>query len=457
MKYFIIYPTQLFKPNVNLLNSFDKIFIIEDPVYINKSFHKQKLLLHIASMKCYFDTLSNNVTTKVIYMDINNINYQIFKSHKITLYDPIDKAILNKLNKLEYTIIDSPAFICTLNDLQTFKNIKQTNNYSLIEFYKWQRLRLNILINKQNKPIGGKWSFDVQNRAKYPTDYIEPIININLNNDQYIKNAVTYINKNFANAFGEMNAFYFYNHKQVKAFLIKVIKSKLNNFGIYQDAISKNIIYGNHFNISAYINIGLISPDEVIREILKQLNKSNLNSCEALIRQIIGWREYMRFNYHFNMNSIKSNLSINLTNSIPNTWYTGNTGIEILDNNIQKVKQYAYLHHIERLMIMNNIFILSEFKFNDIYKWFMTCFIDSYDWVMIPNILMNINSLNTDIKYMKRMYICSAAYITKMSDYKNKRDKDYINNLYDNFLIKYNQILKKDYILAGILKKKKIN
>ncbi len=87
----------------------------------------------------------------------------------------------------------------------------------------------------------------------------------------------------------------------------------------------------------------------------------------------------------------------------------------------------------------------------------MTCFIDSYDWVMIPNILMNINSLNTDIKYMKRMYICSAAYITKMSDYKNKRDKDYINNLYDNFLIKYNQILKKDYILAGILKKKKIN
>ena len=115
---------------------------------------------------------------------------------------------------------------------------------------------------------------------------------------------------------------------------------------------------------------------------------------------------------------------------------------------ILKLQEYAYLHHIERLMIINNLMYLFNIKFKDIYKWFMTCFIDSYDWVMIPNILMNINSLDSNIKYMTRVYLASDNYIKKMSDYKNKDDFQLINKLYWNFIKKNKSILKKDYGLA---------
>ena len=157
----------------------------------------------------------------------------------------------------------------------------------------------------------------------------------------------------------------------------------------------------------------------------------------------------MHFIYTFYSNKIININYIKLNNNLPKSWYSGKTELELLNNLIIKVEKYAYLHHIERLMIINNLMYLYQIKFQDIYKWFMTCFIDSYDWVMIPNILMNINSLDNNIKYMTRVYIASDNYIKKMSDFNNKNDFKIINKLYWTFIKKNKNILKKDYGLAS--------
>lgn len=458
---FLILPTQLFK-DIKILKTYDKVYLLEEPYYINPKYHKQKLLLHLSSMYYYYDYLKEN-KINVEYIPYDKINYsKLLKNHNITLYDPIDKKIIKLLSSINNKIIflDSKLFLNSNYDLLKLK--KDNNKYTQSEFYKYQRIKYKILIDKNNQPVFNKWSFDIENREKFSKEYKES--KILYYNSKYIIEAKEYINKNFKNAFGILpnkGAYYPCNYQDAKKHLKFFIDNKIHNFGKYQDAISKNIIYGEHSNISALLNIGLLSPIYVINEIIKYYNKSNnkkqiINSVEGIIRQIIGWREYMHFVYFLNGDQILKKFNkIQLTKKLPLSWYKLNgTNLELINVMINKVYNYAYLHHIERLMIINNIMLLNNFKLTDILKWFMTCFIDSYDWVMIPNVMMNINSLNsnklnTNIKYMTKVYLGSDNYIKKMSDFNNKEDFIIINKLYWDFLKKNKVILKSDYGLSS--------
>jgi deoxyribodipyrimidine photolyase-related protein len=463
MKVFLILPTQLFK-DVKHLHKYNMVYLLEEAIYINSKFHKQKLLLHIASMKYYYEyLLSNNINVKYFKLNERNLDYKkIFNTistYEFTMYNPIDKQMIKLFTKYNIKFIDSPMFLNTYEELLNYKNSKLNNkssndkiNYSQSDFYKFQRIKLNILVNG-NKPLYEKWSFDYQNRSKFENNYNE--LPIKKYNNEYLNYAKKIINTKFNNSFGNINnSYYPCTHKDAINHLKNFIKIKLNLFGKYQDAISKSVIYGNHSNISSLLNIGLLIPKEVINLIMKYYLKSKnkkeiINSVEAIIRQIIGWREYMHFIYCFHSSEITKINYLNLNNKLDKSWYSGNTNLEIVDKLINKLKDYAYLHHIERLMIINNLMFLLEIKFIDIYNWFMTCFIDSYDWVMIPNIMMNINSLDNNIRYMTRVYISSDNYIKKMSDFNNRNDYKIINNLYWNFIKKYKNTLKKDYSLAS--------
>jgi deoxyribodipyrimidine photolyase-related protein len=457
MNIFIILPTQLFK-NIKILKKYDLIYLIEEPYYLNPNYHKQKLLLHISSLNYYKDYLIKN-DINVKYLHFNQINYNsIFNNdNNYKMYNPIDKQMVKLFNKYNVEYLDSPMFLNTYKDLLNYKHLKNKNNYNQSDFYKNQRITYNILIDKNNKPLYNKWSFDTENRQKFPKNYIEN--KIAQYNNKYLKYATKYINQNFPNSFGIINNYYYpCTHIDSIKHLKHFINNKIQSFGNFQDAISDNVIYGYHSNISALLNIGLLTPKEVIDLIIKYFNSSNnkkeiINSIEGIVRQIIGWREYMYFIYTFYSTDIININYINLNNSLPNSWYTGKTELSLLNNIILKVQNYAYLHHIERLMIINNLMYLYQIKFKDIYKWFMTCFIDSYDWVMIPNILMNINSLDSNIKYMTRVYISSDNYLKKMSNYNNKDDFKIINKLYWDFIKKNKNVLKRDYGLASQVKK----
>jgi len=449
MNIFIILPTQLFK-DIKILKDYDIIYLIEESYYLNPKFHKLKLLLHISSLDYYYDYLNkHNINVKYI-KSISSLP-AIKKNDTVSMYDPIDKLMIKQFNKFKVNYLDTPLFINTNTELSNYKNT--TNVYSNSNFYKYMRIKLDILMKSNKKsPVNDKWSFDKENRNPFDKNYIEDEIDIYDN--KYIKKGKKYITKNFKNAFGDFDEMYYpTTHKEAEQHLKSFIKYKLLDFGKYQDSISQNVVFGNHANISALLNIGLLTPLDVIDVIMDYYNKSRtkelLVSVEAIIRQIIGWREYMRFMYIFYKNDILDFDSIKNKKSIPKNWYTGNTSLDILNHYIDKVHNYAYLHHIERLMIINNLFILYEIKFIDVYNWFMICFIDSYDWVMIPNLYMNLNSLNSNIRYMTKVYIASDNYIRKMSDFKNKKDFEYINTLYWDFIKKNKNILKSDYSIRS--------
>ena len=452
MNIFIILPTQLFEYD-EYLDKMDKIYIIEDEFYFtSKKFHKQKLILHRASMKYYYDKLRIKYNSKVIYIEFDKFDNNNFKNNIIHMYDPIDKPIIEKYKKLSQKIViyDTPLFLETREDLEEYRN-KNTNkkNYYHDNFYKWQRKRLNILLENREKPIGGKWSFDKENRNSYDKNYKEDKI-ITYSN-KYIEEAKNYIKLNFNNNFGIVEYIYYpITHEDARIHLKNFIKKRLETFGKYQDGISKKVIFGSHSILSPLLNIGLITPNIIIDEVLYYYNTNNksLVSVEAFIRQLIGWRSYVRFIYIYHGSEMKMMNRLNHKKKLPKSWYNEGTKIRIVDDMIDKVKKYGYLHHIERLMIMGNIGLLLKINPKELYEWFMICFIDSYEWVMIPNVYGMSQYSLINISMMTRPYISSSNYIKKMSDYKKEDWYDKWDALYWNFVNDNKEILKKIYAIA---------
>ncbi|MFZ1572803.1 MAG: FAD-binding domain-containing protein [Candidatus Kapaibacterium sp.] len=148
-------------------------------------------------------------------------------------------------------------------------------------------------------------------------------------------------------------------------------------------------------------------------------NDVGLNSIEGFIRQIIGWREFIRGVYVFKGTQERSRNFWNFKNKIPTSFYTGTTGIEPIDNTIKKLIATGYCHHIERLMILGNFMLLCEFDPNEVYKWFMELFIDSYDWVMVPNVYGMSQFADGGLMATKP-YISGSSYVLKMSNFKKR-------------------------------------
>jgi deoxyribodipyrimidine photolyase-related protein len=452
MNIFIILPTQLFEIN-EYLDKMDMIYIIEEPFYFtSKKFHKQKLILHRASMKYYYDKLKIKYKN-INYIEFDKIKENDFKNKNIHIFDPIDKPVIDKYRKLSPKIViyDTPLFLETRAELEEYRNTNTNKkNYYHDNFYKWQRKRLNILIENREKPIGGKWSFDKENRNPYDKNYKEDKI-ITYSN-KYIEEAKSYIKKNFEDNFGLVEYIYYpITHEEAKLHLINFIKKRLETFGKYQDGISKKVIFGSHSILSPLLNIGLITPNIVIEEVLKYYNSDNksLISVEAFIRQLIGWRSYVRFIYEYHGEEMKTMNRLNHKRKLPKSWYNNEgTKIRIIDDMIIKVQKYGYLHHIERLMIMGNIGLLLQINPKELYDWFMICFIDSYEWVMIPNVYGMSQYSLINISMMTRPYISSSNYIKKMSDYKKEDWYEKWDALYWNFINNNKEILKKIYAMA---------
>jgi deoxyribodipyrimidine photolyase-related protein len=403
-------------------------------------------------MRYYYDKLRLKYNSKVKYIEFDKIDNNHFKNSIIHIYDPIDKPIIEKYKKLSQKILiyDTPLFLETREDLEEYRN-KNTNkkNYYHDNFYKWQRKRLNILIENREQPIGGKWSFDKENRNPYDKNYNEDKI-ITYSN-KYIEEAKNYIKNNFNNNFGLVEYIYYpITHEDARIHLKNFIKKRLETFGKYQDGISNKVIFGSHSILSPLLNIGLITPDIVIKEVLYYYNTNNksLVSVEAFIRQLIGWRSYIRFIYIYHGSEMKTMNRLNHKKKLPKSWYNEGTKIRIVDDMITKVKKYGYLHHIERLMIMGNIGLLLKIDPKELYEWFMICFIDSYEWVMIPNVYGMSQYSLINISMMTRPYISSSNYIKKMSNYKKEDWYDKWDALYWNFVNDNREILKKIYAIA---------
>ena len=429
----LIFPHQLFE-NSPLHFDSQTVYLIEEYLFFKQyKFHKQKIAFHRASMKFYESYLKSigiNVNYVVSTSEDSDIR-QLIKSlkkanfSKIEYIDTVDNWLENRIQEtsidLNINIVkfESPSFFNNNKDLEFFFNDKKKKFYQT-SFYINERKRLNILIDHKELPFGGKWTFDDENRKKYPVQktpppYFYPVTN-NLHDE-----AIDYVKKNYADNFGLLNLEPKYptTFKTAKIWFEDFLIYRFNEFGIYEDAIVKNKVILNHSVLSPLLNVGLLTPKYVIEKTIAYSKKENipLNSIEGFVRQVIGWREFIRGVYVSNGRFERTRNFWQFKRKIPKSFYDGTTGIAPVDDCIKKVLKNAYNHHIERLMILGNFMLLCEFDPDEVYRWFMEFYIDAYDWVMVPNVYGMSQFADGGLMSTKP-YISGSNYILKMSDYK---------------------------------------
>jgi deoxyribodipyrimidine photolyase-related protein len=448
-KAFLIYPHQLFE-DITRLNASGIVFLIEEPLYFSEfKFHKQKLVLHRASMQRYKQYLENN-QIKVEYLEFHQLAKtesiaDILQQHQIQaveIYDLVDDWLLKRLKSvlkevsMQLTIHNSPMFLTSVSEFTDFFEARSgPRKYWMNDFYIWQRKRLKILLDENDKPIGGKWSFDTENRKKLPKEIVIPNT-FETQENQFIKEAIDYIEKYFPDNFGRTDTFWCpIDFEGAKQYFQNFLQNRLELFGPYEDAISTKSDSVFHSTISPLLNNGLLTPDYAIQEILDFIAKNEVSmaSVEGFIRQIIGWREYIRALYVLEGKKIRTSNYFESTRQMPTSMWTAKTGIEPIDYHIQTLEKYAYTHHIPRLMLFGNYLNLCQIEPDEVYAWFMGMYIDAYDWVMVPNVYSMTLYADGGLLTTKP-YIASSNYILKMSNFKKGEWSSILDALFWNFV-----------------------
>ncbi|MCX7735416.1 MAG: cryptochrome/photolyase family protein [Candidatus Kapabacteria bacterium] len=444
----LVFPHQIFE-DVSYFEKCEKVFLIEEYLFFRQyPFHKQKLASHRASMKFYEDYLKKK-GIKVEYIqsldslsDIRNLIPYIKNSGYDSLLfvdvsdDWLRKRIVNSChqNNLSFTEFESPMFLNSKEEIKKFFSNKKI--FRQTDFYAWQRKKLNLLLDDYGKPLGGKWSFDDENRLRYPKNKKPPNVKFPSINTYYSE-AFDYVNKNFQANYGKLNPNWIYpiTFDEAKKWFNDFLKQRFKDFGPYEDAILSDESILNHSLISPLINVGLLTPNYILNETLKYSSENNipLNSLEGFIRQIIGWREFIRAVYEL-WGGYQRTLNFwNFSRKIPESFWNGTTGIEPLDIIIKRVLETGYCHHIERLMVLGSFMLLCEFDPDEVYRWFMTLFIDAYDWVMVPNIYGMSQFADGGLMSTKP-YISGSNYLMKMSDFKKGDWQRIWDSLFWSFL-----------------------
>lgn len=430
----IIFPHQLFEKSPLFENN-APFYIVEEYLFFRQyAFHKQKIAFHRATMRCYADFLRKDKNLEVNYIEstevISDIRELIPKLKEegiehINYIDPTDNWLQKRLNKgffdhkITATEHHSPLFLNTKEELFGFFRADKKKYYQTT-FYTEQRKRRNILIDADGKPTGGKWSFDSENRKKYPAKKIPPAIQFPTK-DKYYEEAKIYVETHFSKHLGKLTPYQLYptNFETAKLWLNQFFTNRFIEFGVYEDAILADNSILNHSVLTPMLNTGLITPQEVIEACLDYTEEHDIpiNSVEGFVRQIIGWREFIRGVYETRGCDQRTTNFWDFKKKIPSSFYDGTTGILPIDQTIKKVLETGYCNHIERLMVLGNFMMLCEFDPDEVHRWFMELFIDAYDWVMVTNVYGMSQFADGGLMATKP-YISGSNYIIKMSNYK---------------------------------------
>ena len=443
------------------------IFMAEDEELCSEpKNHKLKILNFLISMREYRDELIKQ-GFKVFYTSIDEPEFkkpyelkllEVLKQEKIDevfFYEIEDyffekkiKDLLNK-NFIKFSIISSPMFLCSRDKFLKFS--ENNKNHRMASFYQIMRKELGILVDENDKPIGGKWSFDSDNRKKLPKEINLPEKPKN-RSSIYLHDLGKIVNLKFKDHPGTTkNHWVPFNREQALELLDDFLENKLENFGKYEDAIDLNNNFLFHSAISPVLNMGLITPQEVIEKtfIYHERKQFPLNSLEGFIRQVIGWREFIRGIYNLKGRDESNGNFWNHDRFLTKDWYEGTTGITPLDDTIKDCLNYGYTHHIPRLMIIANIMNLSRIHPAEIYKWFMEMFVDSADWVMTPNVY-GMGTFADGGLFATKPYSCGSNYILKMSNYKKGEWCETLDGLYWSFISDNESFFKKNPRLSII-------
>ena len=449
----LVFPHQLFQHHPAIEKG-RKIILIEESLFFNQyKFHKQKLVLHRASMQFYFDWLKERNYT-VEYITANKKEADIRRlldllaernCKEIHIAAAADDWLQRRLQtackkyNIALKVYETPYFITSLKEANAYFADKKT--YCQTDFYIHQRKHFKILIEVNNYPVGGKWSFDYENRKRFPKKETAPDIHLPKENE-YVTAARAYVEKNFKENYGNNDepfytakGFYPTTFTEANQWLHDFIQHRFEKFGVYEDAIVAKEQVLHHSVLSSSLNTGLLTPKQVVDAVIENAHEYEIpmNSLEGFIRQIIGWREFIHIVYEREGRKQRTKNYWKFTRKIPASFWKGTTGIAPIDSVIKKVLNAAYTHHIERLMVLGNFMLLCEFHPDDVYKWFMELFIDAYDWVMVPNVYGMSQFADGGLMSTKP-YISASNYLIKMSDFKKGEWQQIWDALFWRFL-----------------------
>ncbi|MFK7974102.1 MAG: cryptochrome/photolyase family protein [Rickettsiaceae bacterium] len=421
--------------------------------------HKKKIVFLLSAMRHFAaELVDSNIKVRYVKLDDSNNKdslkeevQEIIKERsvkKIIITRPSEYRILQEIKPwkrflgIPVQILEDDRFLCTPSEFRQWVGNKKQLRMEF--FYREMRKKYNILINN-NEPEGGKWNFDNANR-KTPIKNIIIPVNYKSEPDQITVEVMQLVNKHFDNHFGDIEPFFFaVTRDEARLALKDFIEKRLENFGKYQDAMIENEPWMFHSHLSFYLNCGLLTAIECVRAVEYAYHRKNLpiNSIEGFIRQIIGWREYIRGIYWYRMPDYKNENFFEANRKLPEFFWKANSKMNCINQCVKETKQNAYAHHIQRLMVLGNFVLLSGIHPDEVNKWYLIVYADAYEWVELPNVTGMI--LFADGGYLaSKPYAASGAYINKMSNYctncsfkvnnKNGIEACPFNYLYWNFL-----------------------
>jgi deoxyribodipyrimidine photolyase-related protein len=429
----IIFPHQLFPQHPALIQG-QIVYLVEEWLFFHQyRFHQQKLLLHRATMQMYADYLTQQ-GYELRYIPATSVDCDLQKLLPIIAstgiralhyVDVVDDWLRQRLTEgaqqqgIQLQEYRSPNFLEDPAEISEF--FDRRKSYKQTDFYIDRRKHRQILLAESGKALGGQWTYDMDNRQKFPKDRSAPVLQLpGLN--EYVKAAQVYVSKNFADNYGSIKqpfaaGFYPTTYAEADAWLTDFLTVRFADFGAYEDALVLEETILHHSVLSPLLNIGLLSPQQIIDRALELVDRVPLNSLEGFVRQIMGWREFIRITYERRGRSQRTRNYWGFTRQIPESFWSGTTGILPLDATIKKTLKSGYCHHIERLMVIGNFMVLCEFDPDEVYRWFMEMFVDAYDWVMVPNVYA-MSQFADGGGMCTKPYISGSNYLMKMSDYK---------------------------------------
>lgn len=439
--------------------------------------HKKKIAFILSAMRHFAKEL-RDTKIKVDYTSLDTPDntgslkseiqraIQKYKPTKIIVTFPseyrIRKDIEQWQNNFDLPIEIRPdnRFLYTPQEFKEWANNRK--QLRMEYFYHEVRKKYNIFMNG-NEPEGGQWNYDIENR-KSPTDDLNIPKTYQSRPNDITREVIDLVDKYFPSHFGDLDPFYFaVTREHAKKALDQFILERLISFGDYQDAMIQDEPWMFHSHLSFYLNCGLLTPLECVTaaEYAYHQNQAPINAVEGFIRQIIGWREYVRGIYWLKMPGYKEENFFNATQRLPDFYWHGNSKMNCLNQCIQETKKNAYAHHIQRLMVLGNFALLAGIDPKQVNEWFLIVYADAYEWVELPNVSGMI--LFADGGYLaSKPYAAGGNYINKMSNYckncsykvtkKNGKDACPFNYLYWDFLARNRMKLESNPRIAMMYK-----
>ncbi|MBT8078032.1 MAG: cryptochrome/photolyase family protein, partial [Gammaproteobacteria bacterium] len=341
-----------------------------------------------------------------------------------------------KDSDIERKELPSPMFTCSRDRFREFAEGK--SRLLMGDFYKQQRQRLNILIDADGEPVGERWSFDAENRKKLPRDVTPPGIP-SAEPAEHVDDVIAVVGKAFSDHPGKADEFSWPTTRtQWHAWLDDFVENRLEQFGPYEDAMTTRSRTLFHSLLSPALNMGLLTPDEVIARVTEHADDVPLQSLEGFVRQVIGWREFVRGIYREYSEKQDASNFWSHERELTDAWYEGTTGIPPLDDAIQTAQRLGWTHHIPRLMVLGNLMTLCEIRPQSAHRWFMEMFVDSSEWVMGPNVY-GMGLFSDGGIFATKPYICGSNYLRKMSDYGKGDWCDTVDGLYWRFIDRHRE------------------